>query len=73
MANVIASVEHDARMRAGQTLSDGKPIMDRALLLRCVDQIEHLKAALQEIADQGQGRGGIWARERAKDALERRG
>ncbi len=46
--------------------------MDRALLLRCVDEIEHLKAALQDIVANGQGRGGIWARKRAEDALEPR-
>jgi hypothetical protein len=66
-------VEEDARARAAQTLADGKPIMDRALLLRCVDEIEHLKAALRDIADHGQGKGGIWARQRARDALERKG
>lgn len=67
-----ASIEDDARARAGQTLADGKPIMDRALLLRCVDEIEHLKAALRDIVANGQGRGGIWARQRAQDALDRR-
>lgn len=65
-------VEDDARVRAGQTLLDGKPIMDRALLLRCVDEIEHLKAALRDIIANGQSRGGIWARQRAQDALEPR-
>ena len=67
------TVEEDARIRAGQQLADGKPIMDRALLLRCAEQIEHLKAALREIVEQGQNRGGIWARQRAAEALERKG
>lgn len=66
------SVEDDARARAAQTLSDGKPIMDRALLLRCVDEIEHLKAALRDIVTNGQSRGGIWARQRAQEALDPR-
>lgn len=70
MTKMKPRVEDDARVRAGQTLSDGKPIMDRALLLRCVDQIEHLKAALQDIADNGQRHGGIWAKRRAEEALE---
>ncbi len=70
MSNIKLTVEHDARARAAQTLSDGKPIMDKALLLRCVDEIERLKAALQDVADNGQSRGGIWARNRAEQALE---
>jgi len=67
------TVEEDARTRAGQTLSDGKPIMDRQLLLRCVEQIEHLKAALIDITENGQRNGGIWAKRRAEEALERLG
>ena len=63
-------VEADARLRAAQTLMDGKPIMDRALLLRCAETIEGLRAALEEIATQAQSRGGIWARKRAEDALD---
>ncbi len=72
MSSKIPSVEDDARARASQTLADGKPIMDRALLLRCVDEIEHLKAALRDIVGSGQSRGGIWARQRAQEALEPR-
>lgn len=63
------TVEGDARARAAQTYSDGKPIMDSALLIRCAEQIEHLKAALGDIADQAPKRGGVWARQRAEDAL----
>lgn len=63
-------VETDARSRAAQKLSDGKPIMDSALLLRCAETIEGLKAALEDIAAQSQARGGIWARKRAEDALD---
>ena len=70
MSNDRRTVENDARTRAAQTLLDGKPIMDRALLLRCADEIEHLKAALREIAANGQSRGGIWARQRAEAALD---
>ncbi len=44
--------------------------MDKALLLRCADEIDRLKAALTDIADNGQGRGGIWARKLAEQALE---
>jgi hypothetical protein len=73
MSSSKASVEDDARSRAAQTLSDGKPIMDRGLLLRCAEEIEHLKAALRQIAEHGQARGGIWARQQAHAALERRG
>lgn len=65
------TVEADARARAAQTYSDGKPIMDSALLLRCARQIEHLKAALEEIADNAPKRGGVWARQRAEEALAR--
>ena len=72
MSNNKPSIEDDARARAQQTLFDGKPIMDRALLLRCVDEIEHLRAALRDIIDNGQTRGGIWARQRAEQALESR-
>ena len=63
-------VEKDARARAGQTLADGGPILDKALLLRCAETIETLKAALTEIAEQSQTRGGIWARQRAERALD---
>ena len=64
------SVEQDARARAAITLADGKPILDKALLLRCAETIEALRAALEEIADQSQSRGGIWARQRAERALD---
>ena len=64
------SVEQDARARAADTLLDGKPILDKALLLRCAETIEGLKASLKEIADQSQSRGGIWARQRAERALD---
>lgn len=73
MSSMKPTVEDDARARAGQTLSDGKAIMDRGLLLRCAEQIEHLKSALQDIVENGQRHGGIWARQRAEDALKRRG
>ncbi len=73
MTKPTPTVEDDARARAGQTLSDGKPIMDRALLLRCVEQIEHLQAALHDIIENGQRHGGIWAKRRAEEALHRRG
>lgn len=69
MAQTKIGVETDARSRAAQTLLDGKPVMDKALLLRCAETIEELKAALEEIAAQSQSRGGIWARKRAEDAL----
>ncbi len=67
------TVEQDARQRAAQTLADGKPILDKALLIRCAEQIEHLKAALNEIAAQAPSRGGLWSRNRAETALEREG
>ena len=70
MGQEKGGVEHDARLRAAQTLMDGKPIMDKALLLRCADEIERLKAALADIAAQSQARGGIWSRKRAEDALD---
>ncbi len=70
MPNSKRTVEDDARARAEHTLSDGKPIMDKALLLCCADEIDQLKAALTDIADNGQGRGGIWARNRAQQALD---
>ena len=70
MSNTRPTIEGDARARASQTLVDGKPIMDRGLLLRCADEIERLKAALDDIAENGQSRGGIWARKRAEQALE---
>ncbi len=73
MSHSKPSPETDARARAAQTLADGKPIMDKALLLRCADQIDSLRAALQDIAANGQSRGGIWARNRAEDALEQKG
>ncbi len=63
-------VERDARLRAAQTLMDGKPIMDKALLLQCADRIDRLTAALEEIAAQSQTRGGIWSRKRAEEALD---
>lgn len=63
-------VEQDARERAAQTLADGKPILDKALLIRCAETIEALRAALQEIAEQSQSRGGIWARRQAEQALD---
>ena len=66
-------VEADARARAGQTYLDGKPIVDAALLLRCAEQIEHLKAALAEIAAHAPNRGGLWARKLSAAALERGG
>ena len=72
MSSKKPSVEDDARARAEQTLADGKPIMDRALLLRCAQEIDHLKAALQDIIADGQSRGGIWSRQRAQQALEPR-
>ena len=64
------TVEKDARARAAQTLADGKPILDKALLIRCAETIEALKAALEEIAAQSQSRGGIWCRRRAEEALD---
>lgn len=64
------AVEDDARARAAQTLADGKPIMDRALLLRCVGEIERLRSVLREIARHGQTKGGIWARQRAQEGLD---
>ncbi len=64
-------VEKDARDRAAQTLADGKPILDKALLIRCAEEIEYLKAALTEIAEDGGTKGGLWARRRAQDALDR--
>lgn len=64
------TVEEDARARADQKLADGKPIMDRALLLRCAERIDELKAALREISEQSLTRGGIWARQRADQALD---
>ena len=67
------SIEADARARAGHTYSDGKPIMDAALLLRCAQQIEYLKSVLQEIAATAANRGGVWARNKAEEALERDG
>lgn len=70
MADKKIGVEKDARRRAEQTLLDGKPIMDKALLLRCAETIEGLKAALEEIAAQAQSRGGIWSRQRAEKALD---
>jgi hypothetical protein len=70
MADTNTGVEKDARRRADQTLLDGKPIMDRALLLRCAETIEELKTALQDIAAQAQSRGGIWSRQRAEKALD---
>ena len=63
-------VEQDARTRAAATLLDGKPILDKALLIRCAETIEALRAALEEIAEQAQARGGIWARQRAERALD---
>jgi len=72
MPNSKRTVEDDARARAEHTFSDGKPIMDKALLLCCADEIDRLKAALADIADNGQGRGGIWARNRAEEALDHR-
>lgn len=71
MPQTRPTVEQDARGRAAQTLVDGKPIMDKALLIRCAEAIEHLKAALQDIAEGGPARGGVWARKRAEQALER--
>jgi hypothetical protein len=44
--------------------------MDKALLIRCAEEIERLKATLQEIAADGPSRGGVWARNRAKQVLE---
>ena len=73
MPNTRPTIEADARARASQTLADGKPIMDRGLLLRCADEIERLKAALNDIVEHGQGRGGIWARKRAEQAMEQNG
>jgi len=70
MAQKKTGVEAEARLRAAHTLADGKPIMDRALLLRCAATIEGLRAALEDIAAQAQSRGGIWSRKRAEDALE---
>ncbi|GEM_PF-4653026 len=70
MAQKKAGVETEARLRAAHTLADGKPIMEKALLLRCAATIEELRAALDDIAAQAQSRGGIWARKRAEDALE---
>lgn len=67
------TIEQDARARAAQTLADGKPILDKGLLVRCAEQIEHLKAALDEIAENAPARGGLWARNRAETALERDG
>ena len=67
------TVEQDARARAAQTLADGKPILDKALLIRCAEQVEHLKAALADIAERAPARGGLWARNRAEEALERDG
>jgi hypothetical protein len=64
------AVEKDARERATYTLADGKPIMEKGLLIRCANQIELLKAALNEIATQAPKQGGIWARQRAEQALE---
>ena len=64
------TVEMDARARAAQTLSDGKPITDKALLIRCATQIDALKAALEEIALNSPVKGGIWARQRAERALD---
>jgi hypothetical protein len=71
MTQTRPTVEEDARARASQTLADGKPIMDKALLIRCAEEIERLKAALQEIAAGGPSRGGVWARNRAEQVLER--
>ena len=70
MAQKKTGVEAEARLRAAHTLADGKPIKDKALLLRCAATIEGLRAALEEIAAQSQSRGGIWARKRAEDALD---
>lgn len=70
MPQTKPSVEQDARARASQTLADGKPIMDKTLLIRCAEEIEQLKTALQEIAEGGSSRGGVWARNRAEQALE---
>ena len=71
MPQTRSTVEQDARARASQTLLDGKPIMDKALLIRCAEEIEHLKAALEDIAESGPARGGVWARNRAEQALDR--
>lgn len=73
MSQKRPTVEQDARARASDTLLDGKPILDRALLLRCADTIAALRAALEEIAAQSQSRGGIWARQRAERALDPEG
>ena len=70
MSQKRVSVEQDARARAADTLLDGKPILDKALLIRCAETIEELRAALVEIAEQSQSRGGIWARKRAERALD---
>ena len=67
------TVEMDARARAAQTLLDGGPITDKALLIRCATAIETLKAALEEIAAQSGSRGAIWARQRAEKALDSEG
>lgn len=63
-------VAQDARARAADKLLDGAPILDKALLLRCAETIETLRAVLDEIAEQAQSRGGIWARQRAERALD---
>jgi hypothetical protein len=73
MSQKKSSVEQDARLRAADTLLDGKPILDKALLVRCAETIEALRAAMEEIADQAQSRGGIWARKRAEQALDPEG
>ena len=70
MSQKKSSVEQDARARAADKLLDGKSILDRALLIRCAETIEALRAALEEIAEQSQSRGGIWARQRAERALD---
>lgn len=67
------SVEQDARTRAADKLLDGTPILDKALLLRCAETIEALRAVLDEIAEHSQARGGIWARKRAEQALDQEG
>ncbi len=73
MSQKKMSVEQEARARAADTLLDGKPILDKGLLLRCAETIEALRAALDEIAQQSQSRGGIWARQRAERALDPEG
>ncbi|MDT7952885.1 MAG: hypothetical protein RQ966_15380 [Acetobacteraceae bacterium] len=64
------TVADHARARAALTLADGKPILERAILLQCADAIDGLRKALEEIAEQSPARGGIWARRRAEEALD---